>query len=124
MAVRIEPLYGELGRRIQQRRQEMGYSQERLASRLDPPTTRASIGNIESGKQRVLVHTLIQLCSALEVPPGLLLSEGIVSDGASASAAYPHAVTLELEKKLNIPSKAIQRLTRQFGVQPRGSNER
>jgi transcriptional regulator with XRE-family HTH domain len=72
LANRIEPFYRDLGARIQHLRSEAKLSQEQLASQLEPPMTRASIANIETGKQRVLAHTLQQLARALEVEPSTL----------------------------------------------------
>lgn len=63
----IEPFYPELGRRIQRARIRLGWAQAELARRMSPPLTRASIANIESGKQRVLCHTVVALASLLQV---------------------------------------------------------
>lgn len=63
----IEPFYPELGRRIQAARTRLGWPQAELARRMSPPLTRASIANIESGKQRVLCHTVVELAALLQV---------------------------------------------------------
>lgn len=68
MPTQIEPFYRDLGVRIQHLRSAKKLSQEQLAGRLQPTMTRASIANMETGKQRVLGHTLAQLAAALEVP--------------------------------------------------------
>lgn len=72
MPSRIEPFYRDLGVRIQHLRSAKRLSQEQLAAQLQPPMTRASIANIETGKQRVLAHTLAQIASVLEVTVGEL----------------------------------------------------
>jgi transcriptional regulator with XRE-family HTH domain len=41
-------------------------SQQALGALMEPQMTRASLANIETGQQRVLAHTLVQLASALE----------------------------------------------------------
>lgn len=65
MAENREPYYQRLGRRIRQAREDAGLTQAGLAELLDPPLTRAAIANIESGKQRVLLHTFEQISRAL-----------------------------------------------------------
>jgi transcriptional regulator with XRE-family HTH domain len=67
MATIVEPFYLELGRRLQSAREKAGLSQQDVANRLSPPVTRASIANIENGKQRVLCHTLVDLGRILEM---------------------------------------------------------
>jgi transcriptional regulator with XRE-family HTH domain len=101
--IKIEPLYRDLGPRIQARRIELGLSQERLGSALRPQVTRASIANIEAGKQRILTHTLVQLAEALDL---------------EVSALLPYrnlrSVTFsQFEAKLaehNVPEKTIKQL--------------
>jgi len=62
----IEEFYVALGRRIHHlRRDERGLSQEQLGALLTPQLTRAAISNIETGKQRVLAATLVQIARAL-----------------------------------------------------------
>lgn len=73
MAPQIEPFYAEVGRRIQHLRARAGLTQDGLGARLQPRMTRASIANIEAGKQRVLAKTLVDLSSALSVEVSELL---------------------------------------------------
>jgi transcriptional regulator with XRE-family HTH domain len=63
----VEPLYEELGARIRLARIVRGLTQAELGAALQPKQTRAGIANIESAKQRVLVHTLVQIVAALGV---------------------------------------------------------
>jgi transcriptional regulator with XRE-family HTH domain len=60
-----EVLYRVFGRRLRDLRERKGMPQQELAalSRL----TRSSIANIESGKQRVLLHQVLQFAEALHV---------------------------------------------------------
>jgi len=58
--------YQQLGRRIQSLRIQRNITQKQLGDRLLPAVTRASVANLESGKQRILVHTLVQLSELLE----------------------------------------------------------
>jgi transcriptional regulator with XRE-family HTH domain len=68
-----EPFYGELGARVREWRVRRGMTQGDLGTRLTPPVTRASIANLEVGKQRVLAHTLAQLADVLGVGIGDLV---------------------------------------------------
>ena len=80
MATSIEPFYVEVGQRVSEMRCLRGMSQEKVAAALVPPATRASIANIESGKQRVLAHTLIQLAQVLQVSVSdLLRTEDVIA---------------------------------------------
>ena len=74
MAASLEPFYADLGRRLLDLREKRGLTQAALGRRLPKPMTRASIANVESGKQRVLAHTLVDLAHALEVPISDLLA--------------------------------------------------
>jgi transcriptional regulator with XRE-family HTH domain len=68
-----EVMYRELGRRIRARREALGLSQAELGARLRPDQTRASIANIEAGKQRVMLHTIPALARALRWTPRKLM---------------------------------------------------
>lgn len=67
VAANIEPFYKELGQRIRNVRTTQGMTQEKLGRSLKPSLTRVSIANVESGNQRILAHTLVQLAQVLEV---------------------------------------------------------
>lgn len=104
-ASKIEPFYEDIGRKIQALRNRSGLSQESLGSALRPRVTRASIANIEAGKQRILTHTLVQLAVALDVEVSTLLP----------TAKSGQAMSSHVEAKLaqhNIPTKTIRRLLR------------
>lgn len=124
MAAGIEPFYKELGRRIQQARQQRGLSQERLGRLLRPATTRASIGNIEAGKQRVLVHTLVQIATVLEAGIDDLLFDHHPPTPVS-SQAESTVIKLELAQKLNMLPSEIRKLAQQMKANiARKGNER
>lgn len=57
-------LYRELGRKIRQAREGLHLSQDSLATRLD--ISRASMVNIEAGRQRAPLHLLWQIAELLE----------------------------------------------------------
>jgi transcriptional regulator with XRE-family HTH domain len=68
----VDALYVALGRRIAKLRKDRGLTQAGLAGVLG--LTRASIANIERGRQKFLVHTVLQLVAALGVSPNKLLA--------------------------------------------------
>lgn len=67
----IEPMYAEFGRRVRNERMKQKLSQDELARAIDLPRT--AVSNIESGRQRVLLHTLVALVKALRVSSNELL---------------------------------------------------
>jgi transcriptional regulator with XRE-family HTH domain len=69
--------YIEVGQRIREERDKCGLTQEALASLVS--LTRTSITNIEKGRQTLLLHTFIDIASALQVAPEKLLPETDVS---------------------------------------------
>ena len=104
----IEPFYRELGRRIQQLREKRELSQEELARRLNRPLTRASIANIENGKQRVLVHTLVELVRELRTSFEELIPE---TEEDRPEAWDRKEIEKELEKELSqLPQTQIKKL--------------
>ena len=58
-------IYKQLGEAISTRRNQLKMTQAELASKL--AISRASIANIESGRQKVLLHTLYDLTNSLEL---------------------------------------------------------
>lgn len=65
------PIYREIGSRIRSRRKQLRLTQETLASRLG--LSRASLANIETGRQSVLVHRLYPIAQTLDLSvPDLL----------------------------------------------------
>lgn len=107
MPKRIESFYEALGQKIQKIRDERKMTQAQLGLLLDPPSTRASIANIENGKQRVLAHTLPQLARALEVEITELVPVSV--DRSKAPSATD--VERELKKKLNLGGSTLKKLT-------------
>ena len=114
----IEPFYADLGRRIQQLRNSKKMTQAELGELLSPRMTRASVANIESGKQRVLVHTLIDLVHAL----GCSLTDLLPSPAvAIAISSPPQTVAAELQQKLGLPKQRIATIMKEITKQRRPS---
>lgn len=108
----IEPFYIDLGRRIQQLRTEKKLSQEALGRQLDPQVTRASIANLETGKQRILVLTLVQLARALGVTLDKLVPE---IEQKPSESWNQGEIERELAEGLSeLPKKQIKRLVSQL----------
>lgn len=105
MAQKIEPFYVALGSNIQSARDRIKMTQAQLGKSLVPPSTRASIANIENGKQRVLAHTLVQLARALETEIGKLLPPETLPTQPTRSD-----VESELRQKLNLTAPELKKL--------------
>ncbi len=107
MANKIEPFYEVLGSKIQAVREERKMTQAQLGRSLTPQSTRASIANIENGKQRVLLHTFIQLTKVLEVDMKTLLP----TSEAARPAPTSKDVERELRRKLNLAAPELKKLS-------------
>ena len=82
-------------------------TQAELARSLDPPSTRASIANVENGKQRVLVHTLAQLARSLDIDVRELIP-------AADEPRRPFSrkdMERELRRKLRLAPPALKKLS-------------
>lgn len=85
-------LYAQLGRKVAAARKKLGLTQAELASRVS--LTRASVANIETGRQRVMLHDVFALVEALggksilefvpeRVPLEVVQDVAFAGDGAS-----------------------------------------
>ena len=66
-------LYKRLGAIIKERRSQLGLTQEQLSRQLK--ISRASLANIETGRQRVPVHRLYHIADKLDIKVARLLPE-------------------------------------------------
>lgn len=74
------------GRRVRQRRAELGLSQEQLAERVS--LHRTYVGSLERGERNVALVNIVRLAAGLEVDPGDLvrgLTPHSQSSGSSGS---------------------------------------
>lgn len=60
----LEYPYAQLGKRIRNRRKALDLTQDKLAEKL--AISRGSLANIETGRQRILIHQLYDFAHALE----------------------------------------------------------
>jgi transcriptional regulator with XRE-family HTH domain len=83
-------LYKAIGQRIRERRVKRGFTQNKLAELLS--LSRTSITNIESGRQKLLIHTLVELAIVLDVDVSELLPEITISNTRPVHAAMPEGI--------------------------------
>jgi transcriptional regulator with XRE-family HTH domain len=99
----LEPLYRSIGAAIRAKRRQRDWTQEVLAKKL--MISRGTLANIESGRQRILVHQLYALAAALELKPIDLLPTASV--GTSTPEAFPLPQDLNAQQKDQL-SRLIQ----------------
>jgi transcriptional regulator with XRE-family HTH domain len=111
----IDPVlfYKALGDLIRRKRKRLGLTQKKLAERLS--VSRASIANIETGRQKILIHQLFQLAAALDIAAEdlLLAAAGEATNllAAAGEATNKDLGHLPLPKDLSLRQKAqISRL--------------
>jgi transcriptional regulator with XRE-family HTH domain len=100
----IEPFYRDLGRRIQAARDRANLTQQEVAERLLPKMTRAAVANMESGKQRVLCHTLVALSDVLRVSP----TELLIAAAGERPPVPSTEIEAEIRRKLKLGKRAAQ----------------
>lgn len=86
-----EGLYVALGKIVRSRREREGMTQDELARRVG--MTRTSITNIESGRQKVQLHTLYDVADALNVPIKDLLPPPKVATMEAIEDKLPEGLT-------------------------------
>jgi DNA-binding XRE family transcriptional regulator len=67
----IEPIYVAIGAKMMMLRNALGLTQDEVAKRIG--LTRTSIVNIEAARQRILLHDIERIASALGTTPKHLL---------------------------------------------------
>ena len=71
--MQVPALYRHLGAKIKAHRRALRLTQQQLADQLG--ISRASLANVETGRQRVLVHQLFELADQLSISVQDLLPE-------------------------------------------------
>lgn len=69
---KVDPIYYELGDKIKLYREKKDMTQAQLAESVQ--LDRTTITNIEKGKHKMFVDTLLSFCDALDVHPNELIS--------------------------------------------------
>ena len=72
MSAPIEAVHGAVGLRIRMMRETLGLTHHDLIKRIDK-LDRASLANIESGRQRLQLHTIEKFANAMGTSPKHLL---------------------------------------------------
>src|SRR5258708_1021944 len=84
-----ELIYRAVGSRIREERVKRNITQEDLAASVG--LTRASVTNIERGRQRMPVHVLVALATSLHVSPAHLVGSFEPKTSAEIEALVPEA---------------------------------
>lgn len=98
--MKLEPIYKTIGGIIRQRRRRLELPQAELARRLG--ISRATLANIETGRQRVLVHHVYALAEALDIKPSDLLPQVNKAGSESDWAQFPIPSDLKPQQKEQI----------------------
>lgn len=106
----FDDLYGEVGRKLRQARVTQGFSQERLAQQLG--ISRASVVNIEAGRQRAPLHLLWQLSEALATDLSMLIPRREELSPTAREAALDPAMVKQIREAANNDSDGVKALTR------------
>ena len=106
----FDDLYGEVGRRLRQARVTQGLSQEKLAEQLG--ISRASIVNIEAGRQRAPLHLLWQLSEALATDLSLLIPRREELSPTAKESILGPAMIKQIKEAANNDPDAVKVLTR------------
>ena len=78
-----QDIYHEIGRRIRRFRKAAGQTQEQLATRIG--VSRASIANIEAGRQNFLLHYVYAIAETLDLDTPVSLLPGSHEDIAPST---------------------------------------
>jgi len=100
--MRPEPIYQQIGRIIRARRRVLDRAQGQLAQQVG--ISRATLANIETGRQRVLVHQLYAFARALELKLSDLLPEQAPPRLAAEWSGAPIEGNLSAEQKEQVVS--------------------
>lgn len=72
----IEDVYQRIGDVVRSLRSEAGWTQADLACQVG--LTRASIANVELGRQRLMLHQIVSLADVFSVPVGQIIGEAVM----------------------------------------------
>ena len=114
MPMKIEPIYIEIGRRIRNRRTQLGLTHDELAARMDHPLQRASICNIEGAKQRIPMHVLAEIAGVLDVSIEDVLP--VEREPVPDHDVVIASIREEMIRKLNMPAEQVDTLMVKLGL--------
>lgn len=93
-------IYTQLGRLVRQHRQRLRMSQHSLAEAIE--LSRASVANIEAGRQHIPLHQLFRLARALKVDAFTLLPRKEVSGRTATLPKIKSSQTLSQREEAAI----------------------
>jgi len=79
-------MYEALGRRIREQRKKAKMTQEALAEKAE--ISNSFMGHIERGTRKASLDTLVKICNALKVSPGVLLQDSLDDGLLGADLQY------------------------------------
>ncbi|MGA7314996.1 MAG: helix-turn-helix domain-containing protein [Silvibacterium sp.] len=109
----IDELYAEVGRKLRQARVTQGLSQEKLAQQLG--ISRASVVNVEAGRQRAPLHLLWQFSETLATDLNLLIPRREELSPTAKESALDPAMVKQIREAANSDPDAVKALTRLVG---------
>lgn len=96
----MEPIYKTIGSIIRRRRRRLELPQTKLAAQLG--ISRATLANIETGRQRVLVHHLYAFADALDLKLTELLPQTAKVGSSNDWNQFPMPADLKPQQKEQI----------------------
>ena len=108
--VNFDELYAEVGQKLRQARETQGLSQDKLAKQLG--ISRASVVNIEAGRQRAPLHLLWQLSEALATDLSLLIPRREELTPSTKQIVLDPAMIKQIREAANNEPDAVKILTR------------
>lgn len=106
----FDELYAEVGRKLRQARVTQGLSQEKLAQQLG--ISRASVVNVEAGRQRAPLHLLWQFSGALGTDLSLLIPRREELSPTTRRTPLDPAMVKQIREAANNDPDAVKALTR------------
>jgi transcriptional regulator with XRE-family HTH domain len=106
----FDDLYGEARRKLLQARVTQGLSHVKLAQQLG--ISRASVVNIEAGRQRAPLHLLWQFSETLATDLSLLIPRREELSPTAKEATLNPAMVKQIREATNNDSEAVKALTR------------
>lgn len=88
--------YTALGKRIRAQRRQNRMTQEQVAERSG--ISLSFLGHIERGTRKASLETLVSICNALKVSPGVLLQDSLLYSDADAPSVRQRKLINEISR--------------------------
>jgi transcriptional regulator with XRE-family HTH domain len=103
----IDQLYIEIGSKIRSARVDREWKQEELAAAVG--LTRSSVANIEAGRQKMLVHSLMRIAESLQVAINTLLPDAELLSAMANSSRFVPDLTGHSDETRDFVTSALRR---------------